>query len=167
MGWVQFASPDHVHFGKGAFWGNVVWRHKNKTQTLKLERKKCKKHNLLCKGSLGWKAPRTPLTLKTPFKGNLVKNGEEVKTFLFESQRQIWGSFVKTQRPFTTTKALRWPRQLAAGNPNPWALNGEIHDSYICINVDYMWLHAILCIKSVNFQLPCLGSGGLNCWDTI
>ena len=44
MGWVQFASPDHVHFGKGAFWGNVVWRHKNKTQTLKLERKKCEKN---------------------------------------------------------------------------------------------------------------------------
>ena len=65
-----------------------------------------KKHNLLCKGSLGWKAPRTPLTLRTPFKGNLVKNGEQVKTFWFEIQSQIWGSFLKTQRPFTTTKAL-------------------------------------------------------------
>jgi hypothetical protein len=32
---------------------------------------------------------------------------EQVKSFGFEIQSQIWGSFVKTQRPFTTTKASR------------------------------------------------------------
>ena len=30
-------------------------------------------YNFLWKGSSGWKAPRTPFTLRTPFKGNLVQ----------------------------------------------------------------------------------------------
>ena len=69
MGWVQFASPDHVHFGKGAFWGNVVWRHKNKTQTLKLERKNVKKTQFPLQGVLGVKGAQDPIDPEDPFQG--------------------------------------------------------------------------------------------------